>query len=178
MKRAKNQFFPDEIRKAGYNARVILNSMDYVLPDEIVCEHLKIDSQDKVMRLEKLFFADDTPFIYLNTYLTQKSIDFAVKNGIKLPAIGKIENYESSKLSVEAVFPNPTVSEKLHITTETPVLRFLVDGYDQESKPVMFSEEFCVNGVVDFTAFQRITPDKKSVPICFTHRSSAWYLRP
>ena len=164
-----NQFFPEQIQQMGYHPRVMLKSMGYISPPPIVRQHLSVGENETVFLLEKLFFADETPIIYLNTYLSKEGVDEAVSHGEHIPGVGRI-NFETSRSVLEACISSSFIMDKFELTAAEPFLHVLVDGYNLSGKTVIFSEEFFRSGVMKYSVFQKIIPDKSNVFFYFDKR--------
>lgn len=161
-----NQFFPDALRDAGYQSRVRLLRLELQTPNKTVAKHLDISLQDKVVRIEKLFYADEHPLIYVKTYLPEHATTLKERNRCGMYDITfstdriKLEN---SRSTLNACLPSTEVAELLRISIDEPILRVFLDGYDHNGNTVMCSEEYFKTGPIDYTVFQKIIPEMNSV---------------
>jgi len=150
------------VERAGYEARIAKVNIYKELCSKEVADKLDIKEKDLVYRVERIITADERPAIFC--------IDHIALNLIKK------ENYDETRLKrpifdflevecetwvyldltqVKAVLADGRLSDRLKVDKGSPLLYMDETGYDFYGKPVLYSQEYYVEGILKHTVLRK-----------------------
>lgn len=153
--------FMDIIRQSGYEPAVALVSVAEDQADAGVAGHLSIPEGSAVLRIEKVCTADGRPAIYCEDILPRAMLKQQVPaEAMNRPIFEVLQQYCGTSAYLDltelhAVVADEALAAQLRLAVGTPVLRLDEVDYDIEGKPVFYSRQFFVEGLIRFTILHK-----------------------
>lgn len=138
--------FTEDMEGRGHKVQSIILFKDIVIPNKRVQRALKLGTQDKVWKLDRIRLVDSLPIGYHETFLNSSltpnaeldKYNFASESLYQALVKEEILLGDSEE-TVEASFPNEVHSKMLGIETPTPVLEIMRISNLKDGKPYEFS---------------------------------------
>jgi GntR family transcriptional regulator len=134
-------------RQAGYEAQIRVLSLREEAPDPQVSFHLRCESSERVIRLERLRLQDDEPIMYCIDYVPRHIIP-ADLGEVEWSAslLDILERYRArprmSSASVSAVMLPPEVVERCDLGSFGPALLIKETCFSVSGEPVVYAEDY------------------------------------
>jgi len=147
---------------AGYEARIAKVEIYKELCSEEVAARLAIKEKDPVYRVERLITADGRPAIFCTDFIALSLIknDNYDEARLKRPIFEFLEvecetaiHMDLTKIS--AVLSDGRLSDWLKVEQGSPLLYMDEIGYDFYGKPVLYSQEYYVEGILKHTVLRK-----------------------
>lgn len=149
------QTFMPVLEELGYKPSVS-HKETFIRPaDKIIAEKLCIEEGTSVIVLEELILADEKPAVYVIDYLPMSLIrDFHFENASEGVSIFKaIFQYADTDVNVclsefHAIGVPARLAEYLQKKEGEPIICMYEVGFDYKNVPVLYSEEYLVDGII------------------------------
>ncbi|WP_161493821.1 GntR family transcriptional regulator [Virgibacillus necropolis] len=138
--------FTQDMEEKGHKVQSIILFKDIVVPNKKVQRILKLGTQDKVWKLDRIRLVDGLPIGYHETFINISltpnaeldKYNFASESLYQALVKEEILLGDSEE-TVEANFPNEVHSKMLGIETPTPVLEIMRTSNLKDGRPYEFS---------------------------------------
>lgn len=114
----------------GYHPKIDVLQKKIVTATSIIADHLKIDKGERVLMVEKLYWADRIilnnmiTFLPVSRFPKLMTVDFSSQNPMDIFSSCYGVNSMQHHYTIEAILPPPEVADNLKIPTKTPILLF------------------------------------------------------
>ncbi|MCH3918100.1 MAG: GntR family transcriptional regulator [Spirochaetia bacterium] len=137
--------FTDNCLKNHHNPKTVLLSQEFLHPTQKECDFFAIDSQQQVLKTQRLRYIDNNPLIIeINVYAP--SLDFLVNenlNGSLFSILLKHNiNIIKSKRLLEIATPTKDQMEILKLGNNEQLLLFTDFQYGTDNIPLFFSRQY------------------------------------
>ena len=156
------QEFCEEVESCGYIATRKLLNVEEIPADDTIASRLQIDLHTPVHAVSCLIYADNRPTIYSIDYFASSIILRApYRSGIfDKPIFDFLTEYcdidiHMDVTQVRAIAANIEVAKHLDLPYATPVLYMAELGYTFFGKPILFSHEYYVDGILHHTLLRK-----------------------
>lgn len=160
--------FTQMIKDSGYNPGVKnLNVSDYTINQDEIKQTLLLEKNDKLVAVEKMFFADDMVCAY--------SVDIFSKKLLNGCPYSEVLNYDKSvfeyiydqtkreivwdKIDLHVVnaesIPNYSLYLKNIFSKNTPLLLLEGVNYDNNDNPLVYSKEYINSQIIQFSVIRQ-----------------------
>lgn len=154
--------FLEMINKVGYEAKIDFVEIERKVCNEEIATRLNIRMGEEVYIISRLITADGKPAIYCKDYLALSNIktqDYNVED-LKKPIFYFLETYCKSMIdmditNVNAILADEKLSQIFKIEQGSPILHMDEIGYDFNGNPVLWSDEFYVDGIIQHTVLRK-----------------------
>jgi GntR family transcriptional regulator len=142
--------FSEEMKKLGKVPSTVVQSVEIINPSKLIRDLLKLDENEKVLRIERLRSADNIPITLLVSYLPMKlkldpSEDFSQSLFDLLINKYKFRIARGDQ-EIEAISANRKQAQLLEIPRNSPLLVIRRITFDHESRPIEYVEGFYPGG--------------------------------
>ena len=135
--------FSQEMQARGIPIRNFELHLTWIYPDEQIANFFEIETNRKILKLERLRGTEEGPFVYFISYFHPR-IGLTGDEDFKRPLYEILEKDYStiaslSKEEISAKIADKTLATKLEVTFGSPILfrkRFV---YDQGERPIEFN---------------------------------------
>ena len=134
--------FSQEMRARGIPIKNYELHVSWVYPDEALTNFFQINTDKKVLKLERLRGGQEAPFVYFVSYFHPR-VQLTGEEDFKRPLYEILEDYHVvanlSKEDISAKAASKFIAEKLEIQQGEPILfrkRFV---FDQGDKPIEYN---------------------------------------
>lgn len=148
--------FLDMVSDAGYASEIAACEYRKITADNKIAERLRLKEGATVYETWRLITADGRPAIYCLDYIAADLIKKEVYNEdlLKEPIFVFLEEVCEQKVSmditeVRAVAADRLVAQRLQVEEGTPLLYMDEIGYEFFGKPVLYSREYYVDGILN-----------------------------
>lgn len=153
--------FLDMIRQSGHEAAVAFVHVFESTADEKIAAALRLPEGTPVIRVARLCTADGRPAIYCED-VVEKALagdDYTVQD-CRPPIFHFLQTFcgVSPYLDLTEVRPaaaDARLGEILQVPAGTPLLRMDEVDYDIEGTPVLFSQQYFVDGILPLTVLRK-----------------------
>jgi GntR family transcriptional regulator len=153
--------FLDMIRRSGYTPGIAFSTASEGFASEKEAELLQIEPSTPVLRFTRLCTADGRPAIYCED-VVEKALagdDYTVQD-CRPPIFHFLQTFcgVSPYLDLTEVRPavaDARLGEILQVPAGTPLLRMDEVDYDIEGTPVLFSQQYFVDGILPLTVLRK-----------------------
>ncbi|MBS4201952.1 GntR family transcriptional regulator [Bacillus sp. FJAT-49732] len=139
--------FASQLIEQGYKPKTDILDLRVIPADQTLAIHLQINEDDPVTRLTRIRYANDEPLFYSISYIPWKFAPGLVNDeeGCKSSLFQLLQekyNVEVHKTieTIEPILANETVSEYLGISEGSPVFSLETVTYNEDLKPIEFSD--------------------------------------
>ncbi|MEX2461093.1 MAG: GntR family transcriptional regulator [Paenibacillaceae bacterium] len=142
--------FSEEMKKLGKVPSTAVQSVEIIIPPKLIRDLLKLDENEKVLRIERLRSADNIPITLLVSYLPMRlgldpGEDFSQSLFDLLINKYKFEITRGDQ-EIEAIAANSKLAHLLEIPRNSPLLVIRRITFDHDSRPVEYVEGFYPGG--------------------------------
>jgi GntR family transcriptional regulator len=142
--------FSEEMKKLGKVPSTAVQSVEIINPSKLIRDLLKLDENEKVLRIERLRSADNIPITLLVSYLPMRlgldpGEDFSQSLFDLLINKYKFEISRGDQ-EIEAIGANSKQAKLLEIPRNSPLLVIRRITFDHDSRPVEYVEGFYPGG--------------------------------
>jgi GntR family transcriptional regulator len=151
------------ISEAGYSARIEYAKGSWFRADDEIIKRLALPEGSNILKIEKLFYADNTPAVYMDDYVPEEiliNINFH-KEDFGIPIFRLIR--EKSGLAAETVLVevdacpiSDEIAEELKLEFGTTLLAVHELAYTFDSKPIFLSNVYYRSGLFKMTLLRKI----------------------
>jgi GntR family transcriptional regulator len=154
--------FLELIAEAGYQAKGIVLQTDFVEASEEIAAKLSVNPGDHLIRSIRVITADERPAIYAVDYIAEKNVihkSYDMKEFEK-PIFEFIQKYCETEVTmdlseVRAVAAPQEVANAFGIEKGRPTLYMDEIGYNFVGQPILYSEEYYLDGVLKHTILRK-----------------------
>lgn len=153
--------FLDMIRQSGFEAAVDFVRVSDDTASAAVAEQLQLPPDAPVIRVARMCTANGKPAIYCEDIVPRSLIqeNYSVRD-LKLPIFHFLQRFcgISPHLDLAEVRPaaaDAALSEILQVPMGTPLLNMEEVDYDVNGKPVFYSSQYFVDGIIHHTVMRK-----------------------
>ncbi len=154
--------FADRVRAMGYEPETIVTGISMVMCDEMLAEKLGVGVGTPVQRVEKIVKASGRTAIYCIDNVSCriiKNYDYTLDE-FQAPIFDFLWKYCGTSVALDltevtAVTADLDLAGKLQIPEGSPVLNMNELAFDIDGKPIMWSQEYYVQGIIKYTVLRK-----------------------
>jgi GntR family transcriptional regulator len=142
--------FSEEMKKLGKVPSTAVQSVEIINPSKLIRDLLKLDENEKVLRIERLRSADNIPITLLVSYLPMK-LNVDPGEDFSQSLFDLLINKYNFRIArgdqeIEAIAANSKQAQLLEIPRNSPLLVIRRITFDHESRPIEYVEGFYPGG--------------------------------
>ncbi|HOP25340.1 MAG TPA: GntR family transcriptional regulator [Defluviitoga sp.] len=157
------------ISTSGRTPKLILNEFEEVKATPPISKTLKIDKNEPLIKIKRLYTADDIPVIYAETYMVVNRIP-----GGREAILSVLKNEKSREeeifsfldkyfmrpikhaiAEIEAIEANKYLSDLLKVPEKKAITLLLEVHYDENNIPLLYSLDYINTSVFKLSVFRR-----------------------
>lgn len=148
--------FPSRIKSAGFAFGFELISITKVTPAAEVCHALQIETEEKVVQVKFVQFADGVPALYhinhFNTWIDESLFDWDRFEGNMLKFVSEILNFPERQFytRILAAAADDDVSTYLSIPPKTPIVNVKPTVSTMDGRPISYSTVYLNPDNIEF----------------------------
>jgi len=154
--------FLDMVRMCGYDPKIGDVRILYDKASAFISEKLKLEEGESVIRVGRTILASGTPAIYCEDIFSENLIrnpDFD-EDELKRPIFEFIDEYCNESVFMELTEIHATdakgpIAEALSVKEGTAVLNLHEVGYNQDGVPILYSDEYYVDGIISHSVIRK-----------------------
>ena len=153
--------FLDMIRQSGRQAAVAFVRVSDGTADETIASRLSIPEGEPIIRIARLCTADQLPCIYCEDVIQRSRAKgrYTVKD-FKLPIFHFLKQFCNTVPYMDLTDVHPAaadagLSEIFDVPMGTPLLNMDEVDYDIDGHPVLYSNEFYIDGIIRQTVMRK-----------------------
>lgn len=132
--------FTEEMLELGREPHNVIKSFKVIEPNELIREKLYLEEDTKVIHVERVRYADNIPVLYENLYIPQNIFPDLSEEDLKHSFYGYINDKTTFKIShciqsIEAQLSNKSISEKLEVKSNDPILSIIRNTFLTNGRP-------------------------------------------
>lgn len=137
--------FSQEMRNKGLTPSTRLLSMEETAVYPEILEKLKLPKGSRVIRIERLRFADNQPIVHVTTYVPYKPFKGLLKEHLDQDSLyeilgEKFDTYAQRVMrNVQATVADQQLSELLKVPVSSPLLYITTTAFSQSGQPFEYS---------------------------------------
>lgn len=155
----RNLSYTDLITQAGFEVACKLLEVRDDVPSADEAERLRINTSEKVLRLERVHFADGRPVIHSTAVIPKRIVNEVDEEGLSGSLFSLFGDLGYPVAHGEAVLvpvlAGPRHAEVLGVDEGKPLLQITQVDYTTVGDVVMYSKEWHVPGVFELTLVRR-----------------------
>lgn len=151
------------LKAHGYAPSTRILDVALVVADIHIAESLSMSEGDKIVRVKKLFLADDAPVIYVENYIPDALVsnDY-VADDFRQPIYQTLSDLTQQHLAyyVSEIIPliaNLNLRKTLDLSPNTALISFDEVGYNQENQPILYSRSYFKDDLLRLRLLRRKT---------------------
>lgn len=143
--------FTAEMEKRGFTPLTRLKKWKIIKAGDKLADKLRIKTEDKLYRLERVRFVEDTPFLWEKVHLPVKFCPDLERNELDNISLYRVleekyhYNLSYAEATVEPVLLNNQVASELETDENTLGLLFYQLTYLEEGRPIEWTEAYYRN---------------------------------
>lgn len=132
----------------GYTPSTRVLRMETVAADEDQAESLKLDADDELVSVEKLFLEDAVPVIFATNCVPKRLlVDPVAKSDWLSPVYEVLAQHSQHRLAyylseIVPVVAGSKLEETLHVKAGTPLISFAEIGFSEENEPILLATSY------------------------------------
>lgn len=151
--------FGTVIRRCGYESRVCLSSFSIEKSDDEVCVQLRVPSGSSLIRVERIYYADEQPAIVSVVYMRTDLLEEMPSEDEwkETPYFDLLSKYAGRAIARDKVELEAISSKKMtsylkgeNAIHNDSVLLLKASSYDQNNEPVMYGMAFYDTDYISF----------------------------
>lgn len=154
--------FIDMITDAGYSARIEYANGSWIEADDETSRRLAVSKGSNILKVEKLFYADDTPAVYVIDHVPEGILankKFS-KEEYGIPIFSLIKKKsgpvaETVLLEVDACTISDEIAEKLKLKSGATILCSHELAYTFDFKTILWSRVYYLPGLFKITLLRK-----------------------
>jgi len=156
--------YTEEILKHGMTPSRQVLSAKLRLPAEIEQTELFLDKTEPVFSLERIVYADDTPFCYTCSSISYKyfrdieTVDFSTHSLYDIIENKYNVKITTSRLKLKAVLPNDKIAKYLEVDKNLPMLKYSATTYgviNGQELPIEQFKTYYLTDLFEYTLIQK-----------------------
>lgn len=154
--------FLNMIKQAGFSPKVESVQIETIKSTDEITQKLFLRKDEEVYRISRIVSADGINTIFCRDYFTKKLIKTHDYNEeeLKPPIFYFLDNRCKERVNMDlseihALPASKVVAKALDIPYKTPVLLFQEVGYNFNGLPILYSEEYYREGILNHTVLRK-----------------------
>lgn len=154
--------FLEMITDSGYSARLEYARGTLIQADDDSSRRLAVKKGSSILKVEKLFYADDTPAVYLVDRVPEEIVlDKGLnQDEFRIPIFRLIKKKsglvaDTVQIEVDAYSVTDEIARELKLEPGTPVQRTRELGYTFDFKPILWSSVYYRPGLFNLTLLRK-----------------------